>query len=65
MAISPVPGIYMILRYSEFSTLPERYASRPITTATREDVPAERPSRPSVRFTPLEQARITTMIIIM
>ena len=62
-ATSPVPGIYMIFRYSELMRLPLSHARMPITVPTIAEVPAASPSMPSVRFVPFEQAVMTMTII--
>ena len=55
----------MILRYLASRTSPLSQAITPMATPTMAEVPAARPSIPSVRLVPLEQARITRMIITM
>ena len=63
MATSPVPGMNMMFRYSEFRILPLSQARIPMTTPTMAEVPAASPSIPSVRLVPLEQAVMTMTII--
>ena len=57
--------MYMMFRYSELMRLPPSQAKMPSTTPTTALVPAARPSMPSVRLVPFEQAMMTTTIISM
>ena len=62
MVISSTLGIYIIFKYSEKITLPETQVKIPSVRTIIADVPAAKPSIPSVKFAPLETAVIINII---
>ena len=64
MATSPEPGKCIMFRYLASRASPLSQAITPRATPTMAELPAARPSMPSVRLVPFEQARITTIIMI-
>ena len=61
--ISPIPGIYSILRYSEKIIFPEIHEKIASVKMIIAELPAARPSRPSVKFAPFDTDTIINVIM--
>jgi hypothetical protein len=58
---SPRLGMYIIFKYELKSTRPDKYAKMASVNPMMAEVPAARPSMPSVIFAPLETAVMITI----
>jgi len=56
MVISPDLGMYITSRYSEKIRLPETQANKPNVSTIIAELPAAKPSIPSVKLAPFETA---------
>ena len=56
MVISPALGMYIILRYSEKIIFPDTQAKIPKVKTIMAELPAAKPSIPSVKLAPFEKA---------